>query len=445
MENSDDVSEEEEECCGGEQQQEKQLKIWSLMLECLKRLDLVHVNKCLVNERFELNKLEISNNANSNFSRNSSRRPSLLEMRGSIASVECVSLATSVCGGGEKLLKNWHVEYTSGGIASSDSDELTSTCDFLNAYVNMSLLESLLDLIDAKLKLFHDDFSATTKKSSTIKISIHHRNNYISLIDDISSSPGPYTLTLGARSIRFDSAPSPLHFGASDNYTKPHHHHHHHRRSTSDLKLCVHDFIVFKSSSKSSPENNTNSLFASVGGGGGIVDVFERINERKRVSSSDTFTHVWGNLVNVNEMRLSYRAGKSVKLLVDRVFVEYSPPSAWIILDRFVQRLERIRSRFNNNRSNYDYEDLKMKSLSSSSSRYFLLNVQLNHASVYFLFEKSYFVYACVNRFRLLTKRLSTGKIPTNGNNNGRKEVFHLKVEQANCSQYRLDELLENR
>lgn len=324
------------------------------LLESSLKLELVRVNKFLINSRFEMCKLEITSTRRSNRSAS--------EINASIWSIECFKNS-------EKLLKNWRADY------SALSHELTSSCDFLNLYLSTRLLEPLLDFLNI--------IQSRKSSSLALKVNVNHQNNYLNLVDEDSAEQ----LTVGARVIESETSQ---------------------RRC---LRLSLQNLVVFRSSCR------PNSLFRA-----DLVELLRRINEDKFEGRDDSrFTHIWGNLLNVNELKLSLRTGHSAKLFVDRLFMEYSP----ILLDRLVDRLKSIL--------------LQRTPSSSYVAKRISLSIKLNQVNVYFLFERTYFVYACLNRFSLMTRPATSG--------NGRsatKESFHLKLDQTNCSLFRLDEL-ENR
>lgn len=212
-----------------------------------------------------------------------------------------------------------------------------------------------------------------------LKILVNHHNCYVNLIDECD------TITLGAKSIRIEAETT--------------------AKRSFDVKFHMQNFLIFKSSRLKAE----NSLF---GGSdrSDFLELFKRMNEKKFLNEGK-FNHIWGNLVNLNELKLSYKSSKSLRLFMDRLFVEYSPS----ILDLLVDRLRNLK--------------LEPKKVNQSGLR--SIRVRLNQANVYFLFERTYFVYASVNSFSLMKRR------------RGKTDSFHLKVERANGVQFRVD--IENR
>lgn len=337
---------------GGEKCEKTDKKqLFSKAIDRLKKLESVRVNKFLVNNRFELCKIELLNDDD--------EQPP--QLQASISSVDCFKNS-------EKLLKNWRLVYT------PLDNEIRTTCDFSNLYISLDLFESVLTLLSSQR-----NGDGGQRGSHMLKILVNHHNCYVNLIDECD------TITLGAKSIRIEAETT--------------------AKRSFDVKFHMQNFLIFKSSRLKAE----NSLF---GGSdrSDFLELFKRMNEKKFLNEGK-FNHIWGNLVNLNELKLSYKSSKSLRLFVDRLFVEYSPS----ILDLVVDRLRNLK--------------LESKKVNQSGLR--SIRVRLNQANVYFLFEKTYFVYASVNSFSLMKRR------------RGKTDSFHLKVDRANGVQFRVD--IENR
>lgn len=266
-----------------------------------------------------------------------------------------------------------------------EKNELTTNCEYLFMHINSSLVEWMLNLAGIGDNTRRHSSNLATRLN--LKLSLNHRNTYINFIDDKSNS----IYTIGAKSIRLKSNMRTI------------------------LKLSLENFLIFKSTRLKS-ENNLFATDLS-----DLVGLFERMNERKFIGQHGRFNHVWGNLMNVNSIKFTYRPSRTIKLFVDRFFMEYSQCLLDMIMhSKWVNKLSQLRSNKVFNSSVNDAASVQIVSL------------KLNQASVYFLFEKTYFIYASLNHFVLMRKQSEI---------NNKNESFHLKLDQANCAQFRLSEL----
>jgi hypothetical protein len=362
------------------------------------------VNQLIVNNKYELTRLELANSRDS--------------LRLSLAAVDAfrTTAATS-----EKLLETFQVQFV------KSTRHVVSSCDLLNIFVNFTVLNDLHCLASklsaaycARLATMTTTTTTTEAASASLQnLKVTASNAYLNLVD----AEQKHVYTVGTQLASVDT-----NFGSS-------------------FELTLQHVLVFRSTSsprearrssdraRSDLSNNLFDYVAVNSKSNSLLSLFQHINELKFAPNATHFVHLWGNLVNINRIKFTYanktadltsskRSPSCAKssLFIDSLFVEYSHE----FVSMLVNNEDRLKSWLNlwttTTRRNSNQRDL--------TNTHRSLDFKLNHANVYFLFERLYFIHFSLRELALLSSwRVS-----------GQSRLLNVSLSEASLVQFRFED-----